>query len=157
MAKGRKMLDTRDHEIGQNRVAIMPVTGDAEMDQGEIEVIERPQPKAKLDLLCFMDEMVVVMVHTSPEKFAEPLVQVWNDGRHQLFPRGQEVTCKRKFVEVLARAKPTNFRNEEYIDADGNKSVRWPSSQSLKYPFTVIRDDNPNGAAWLKALLAEGE
>jgi len=134
----------------------MSSTGAPAIEHPTIEVPDGPVSKGKLEMLAFMNELVVVQVHEDNSNYPEPLVQTWNDGRLQIFIRGQEVTCRRCFVEVLARAKPVQYANVEYVDAEGNRAVKWPKRTGLKYPFTIVRDDNPNGRAWLKKILAEG-
>ena len=156
MAKNRKEIDVSDLQIGQPGVATMSIKGDAAIEKSDIQVVENVDAgMKKAEMLAFMEELVTVVVHTTTDKNAEPVVHVANGGRNQFFPRGQEVTCKRKYIEVLARAKADSFRNEEYRDHEGNLGMRYPKSTSLKYPFSILRDDNPRGPQWLKTVLAE--
>lgn len=151
----RKELNTDDVLIGQPGVVDMPATGDAVLIKPEIKPVDGPDWKEKAEMLAFMEEPVTVVVHTSTDKNSTPIVEVWNDGRVQRFLRGEEQVVKRKFVEVLARAKADTFRNVEYQDEAGNQAFRYPKTTSLKYPFAVVKDDNPKGHAWLKKVLAE--
>jgi hypothetical protein len=151
----RKPLEATDHQIGQDHVATMPVTGDAQIDRPDIQVVDGPLWKEKAAALAFAEEMVTVTVHPTSDKFASLIVPIWVNGRVQCFKRGESITVKRKYVEGLARCKPTNYRNEEYVNSDGDKAFRWPSTTGLMYPFQVDRDDNPNGPAWLRKILAE--
>jgi hypothetical protein len=141
-----------DPKLGE---ATMPSTGAPRIDHPEIEITREGIKKSKMDMLAFMAEKVVVEVHTSEDKYAEPVVMLWNDGRPQAFPRGVRVTCARKYVEVLARARPVRFGNVEYTDAEGNKAVKWPKNTGLKYPFTVHEDANPLGRPWLEKIRSE--
>ena len=155
VVKTRKVLDTTDHEIGQAGTVTMSSTGEAVLDKPEIQVVEGPMDAAKkhkADILAFMNEPVLVEVATTTDKYEPQFVQLWNDGRIQVIPRGIPTTVKRKYVEVLARMKTDTFRNEEYRDPDGNNSVRWPKTTGLRYPFAVIQDDNPKGMAWLRSI-----
>lgn len=152
---GRKQVDTREQQIGQPEVVTMSAEGAAILERDELVVVSDLKWGDKAAVLAFMEEPVTVEVATSSDKFAEPIVEVWNDGRAQRFPRGLPITVKRKFVEVLARAKPDGFGNQEFQDAEGNMNFRYPKRTSLKYPFRVVRDDNPRGAKWLTDLLAE--
>ncbi len=151
----RKTVDATDYQIGQDGVATMALTGAPELVQPEIVAVYGPINKDKLDNLAFAEELVTVMVHTTNDKDSPQYVQTWNYGRHQLFIRGEPVTVKRKFVEVLARMKPVNYRNEEFVDSDGNQNVRWPKTTGLANPFSIIEDKNPLGPAWLRKILAE--
>lgn len=105
--------------------------------------------------LAFMDEIVEVMVFPSSDKYAEQVVDVYNNGTPQRFIRGKWQNVKRKFVEVLARAKPFNVTTPETTDANGNRTTRIDTYTGLRYPFEM-RDRNPRGASWLQGILAEG-
>lgn len=155
MARPKKKLDTTEQKVGQEGVAVLPSTGEARIERSDIQVVDGPEWKEKAANLAFMEEPVTIMVHTTTDKNAIPFVEVWNDGRVQRFLRGKEQTVKRKFVEVLARAKADTYLNQEFMDRDGNMNFRYPKTTSLKYPFSVIRDENPSGHDWLKKVLAE--
>lgn len=150
-----KVLDTREQQVGQQGVVTMdPVV--PELDKPDIQVIEGPRAKQKADELAFMEEPVTVKVLESNSESDGALVTIGVNGRNQNFIRGQDITVKRKYVEGLARAKPVGYRNEEYTMEDGTRSFRYPKRQGLRFPFQVIRDDNPRGADWLRKILAEG-
>lgn len=151
----RRKIEAAEEQVGQPGIVTMPSDGEARLERPEIVPVDGPDWKAKAELLAFMEEPVTVVVHTSTDKNASQIVEVWNDGRVQRFLRGEEQVVKRKFVEVLARAKSDTFRSVEYMDEAGNQAFRYPKTTSLKYPFAVIRDDNPKGSAWLKKILAE--
>lgn len=150
----RKTIDTNEQKIGQPGVVTMPATGAAVLEHSELEVPDGPVTKDFAAALAFNLEPITVMVHTTSDKNAEKVVPVWINGRYQGFPRGLKVTCPRMFVERLALCKITNFQNQEFRDADGVMGTRYPRSDSLAYPFSVIEDSNPNGGPWLQKLLA---
>jgi len=150
----RKVLDTNDHEIGQAGVVTMSSTGEALLEKPEIQVVDGPRGMEKAKILAFMDETVMVEVATTTDKFEPQFVQLWNDGRIQVIPRGIPTPVKRKYIEVLARMKTDTFRNEEFRDMDGNNAVRYPKTTGLRYPFAVI-DDSEAGRKWLRGILAE--
>jgi hypothetical protein len=102
--------------------------------------------------LAFLEEKVDVLVHESTDPNAEPIVPTAVNGVNQFFPRGQVVTCKRKFVEVLARSKVESFKTK-VIHEDGNVYNRMERQRGYRYPFSVVRDDNPKGHAWLKSVM----
>lgn len=149
----RKQVDTREEKIGTK--GIVTISDDNQLKVDEVKVVSEMNWKEKADILKFMEEPVTVEVATSTDKWAEPIVEVWNDGRVQRFPRGEAITVKRKYVEVLARAKTDGFGSQEYTDQDGNRNFRYPKNSSSRYPFRVIRDDNPRGAEWLRQILHE--
>lgn len=112
-------------------------------------------------LLQFMEEPVTIMIHESTDPNAEPMVfcAVNGDGagEHKIpwLPRGQPVTIKRKFVAQLAKSRPTSIRSQEVVNPIGERSISYLRHSALAYPFSVIQDNNPRGAEWLKAVLAK--
>jgi hypothetical protein len=150
------MIDAATEQVGQPGVVTMASTGDAVLDKPEIQPVSGPDWKDKAALLAFMEEPVTVVVHTSSDKYAVVIPEIWVDGRVQRFLRGEEMIVKRKFVEGLARAKLDTFQNQEYTDENGDRNFRYPKSVALKYPFAVTHDANPRGGPWLKKILAEG-
>lgn len=154
----RQFVEADEH-VKQERPRVMKSTGPAResLEARHIEVVDKPVSKDKLDALAFMEEVITVMVHESNDENDEQLVQVVNDGRSQFFQRGKEQDVKRKFVEVLARAKKTRYSQELVKDANGADTYKQVPHTVLRYSFSVMSDPNPKGRAWLKALLAEGQ
>lgn len=153
----RSMVDAGDMPLGAVGDVTLNPTGDARdaLERPDVEIPDGPPSLDFLAELAFMNEPVTVIVHESSDPLAEPLPEIRCNGRLQIFPRGQEVVCRRAFVEVLARAKPVHYGNVEYVDGEGNKAVKYPQKKSLRYPFSVVDDKNPRGRAWLKKVLAE--
>lgn len=148
------VVDTQDQQVGQEGLATMPLDGDARIEHSEIEVIDRPQSKSKLDTLAFMEEKVTVIVAPSTDETEPQFKEVWNGGRKYVFWRGQKMVCERKFIEVLARCKKRVYRNIETFAGDGSRTVVWPHNNVLEFPFQVL-DDTPRGKDWLLRLLKE--
>lgn len=125
-------------------------------------------PKSYLDELAFNEEPVTVMFTPAQERFAAPFVDaavmgtgieaMTDDGRwlqlHQV-PVGQEVTIKRKYVEVFARCKHTDVRAfSRGVPSDGSEPVNDTlRSTNLKFPFVLIEDKNPRGREWLMKIV----
>lgn len=152
-----KPIDTREHKIGQDKAPRdLPSTGDARLTPTIIEPVEGPDWETKAETLAFMEETVEVMVAESTDKNDEVIVEVFNGGRAQRFIRGQSQTVKRKFIEVLARAKQTRYRQESYKAHDGSDAIRNIPVTALRYPFQIMHDPNPKGRDWLKRVLSEG-
>jgi hypothetical protein len=154
----RKTVDTREQRVGQDKPRAMKSTGPARqsLEPAHVEAVDEMPTKDHLDALRFMEEELVVMVHDSTNPVDEPFPEVWNDGIVQRFQRGKEQTVKRKYIEVLARAKKTVFSQENYKDAQGIDSIRQVPHTALRYPFSVIQDPSGDkGRAWLKKVLAE--
>lgn len=105
------------------------------------------------DEMAFANEMVRVRIHTTTDKNAHPLPDVFVNGRVQRFPRGEEIMVRRCYVERLARAMATTYGNVKTKGPDGEDKYVYPASTAEVYPFTVI-GDTPKGEAWLKSILS---
>ena len=154
----RKALETAEQKVGQDRPRAMKSTGPAKdsLEPSIIETVDRPVSKEKLELLRFMDDELTIRVADSTNPMDEPNPEVINGGIRQYFVRGIEQKVKRKFVEVLARAKKTAFSQELYQDGAGNSAYRQVPHTALRFDFAVLHDPSPRGRDWLKAILAEG-
>lgn len=106
--------------------------------------------------MAFAKEKVTVRLLDSTESNSEKVVRVWNNGDPMDFPRNVEVTCERRFVESLCRAKPTTYSQKAIMDEHGGvRDYQNISHRALRYPFAIVRDDNPQGPQWLKSILAQ--
>ncbi len=104
--------------------------------------------------LAFMEEYIEVMLHESTDKNAENPVFTSNNGTPQYFYRGQVQRVRRKYVDILASCKEHSLATPEYTTNEGTRSMKITRRSSLKYPFSVINDPNPRGAAWLRSVLS---
>lgn len=156
-AQGR--LEAAEQKIGQDHPLAIPSTGnvsDIKRTDQIVEPVDGPNIKARVEHEKFMHEMVVVHVAESADPNAENPVHVSVNGSAVYIPRGHDIVVKRKYVEVLARAKATGIRTVQRTNADGIRYIHTDRATALKYPFNVVEDHNPNGRAWLKKILAEG-
>lgn len=108
-----------------------------------------------LDALKFNEELVEIMVMPSADENDPSLVTLSVNGVNQYILAGEPVKVRRKFVEVLARAKGTRYRQIVKRNEGGSGDVtnRMIPRVALRHNFTVIQDANPKGAAWLRELL----
>lgn len=150
-----KEIDSRDLKVGQDQTLVLPEGNVIRPDEPEIHVPDGPTIDEYAKALAFMEEPVTVLVHESTQDNDIPLVDVYVNGVAQFFPRGEPVTCKRKYVEGLARAKPTHVTTDVRERNSENPQNIVNRRSSLRYPFSVIEDKNPNGSAWLRKILAE--
>lgn len=102
----------------------------------------------------FANEIVVIEVLDSTDDNANPLPIITVGEQKQFIPRGVRVGVKRKFVEVLARCKETKYKQTHPDPRNPDYMVMEPKT-ALAYPFSVIEDKNPKGAAWLRAIIHE--
>lgn len=174
----RKMTESQEQKIGQpktrefNADSTLPnpkIEPQQEQDHhGVIEaagtsnirrnadgkIISNPtRGKKWMDEMAFMQEMVTVRVHTTTDKNANPIPDIYVNGRVQRFLRGHEQSVKRMFLAKLATTLPTSYDSQLVKDHEGQDKYIYPGTSSELYPFTVI-DDTPKGQEWLKALMA---
>lgn len=103
--------------------------------------------------LLFNEEFVEVMLHETTDENAENPVFTSCNGVPQYFFRGVPQKVRRKYVAILASCKEHAVSTPEYTAGDGSRAMGIKRVSSLKYPFSIISDPNPRGAAWLKSLL----
>ncbi len=154
----RKVHEAAEEEIGAKntlRFERDESTGESLLVGTGIYDMDSPEFNEKQANIAFMEEMVTVMVAVGPEKDSDPRFEIGVNGVMQFFLRGKEVTVKRKFVEGLARAKPVILRNKEFINSEGISTVEYPETRTLRYPFSVLKDDNPIGHQWLTSVLRQ--
>ena len=154
----RNAIDTDSEQIGQEQTHIIPSHGDLDREdfKSNFATIDTPMGSAHVQELMFMEELVQVMIPfgANPET-EEQFVDVGNNGVRQFIERGVPQWVKRKYVEVLARAKRDKVSTPEFIDPTGAKATKIISTPSLIHGFNLIEDKNPNGHAWLRRILAE--
>lgn len=152
----RKELNSEDLPLRE-----LPPIGDDMQDfvRGDEVVVATETDIAEKDYLAelaFMQEVVNVIIHKGREKNAQMFIPLGVNGNVRYFPVEEEIPMKRCFLEVLARAQPMDVETrveDEDKDNPVNRIIR--SSRSL-YPFTVMRDPNPKGHAWLAKIMREG-
>lgn len=102
----------------------------------------------------FMEEKLLIIVHESPNEEELNVVTPMVNGMSQPIVRGWPTIVKRKYVEVLARAKETKYTQVQ-TDANRPDSLEMVPRTVLAWPFSVERDDNPNGRAWLREIIKQ--
>lgn len=147
----RRQIDAGAEYLGKESTVEI-----GEIGRGDVEIIDKPMPTDALELEKFMSEPVTIMVHESTDENDPDLVRVGVNGVTQFIRRGTPQVVKRKYVERLARAKPTDF-TQTIDDRLGEAMNHLRQRHALKYPFSVIEDRNPIGGAWLRGVLAEAQ
>lgn len=128
--------------------------------------------KVYADALAFAEEPIQIMINKGNEKYAANHVPCWCNGEPAevlirgawrkvgWLPVNQVITTKRKYVEILLRAKQTSYtteheaeskREDAYVD---NKAI---PNTSRKVQLSVIGETSVKGAEWLQNLMAEQE
>lgn len=158
-AKVSKMLETASQEMPQAEPRVMKGIGPAKEALSpevlSVEPAKRIDPEWAANM-AFAHELITIRVDESTDENAEQKVEVWNNSDLMVFPRGVEVTCERRFVESLMRAKPTKYSQAAVLDEFGKVGAyKEIPHRALRYHFAVVRDDSPHGQAWLKSTLAQ--
>lgn len=154
----RNSTDTESEEIGHQESHVIPSSGDLDRDDFKSNFDTDPGPvnrDAFMKELKFMEEFVGVLIPKgSNPKAEEQYIDVGNNGTKQFIERGVEQKVRRKYVEVLARAKRDEITTPEYIDATGARATKLIKTPSLLHNFQVT-EDTQEGRAWLRRILAE--
>ena len=145
--------DSRNMKNGQDGLVQISLDGAAHLDRPDIEIVDGPNAMNWAEEMAFMEERVCVQVHESTDPNAEDPILVSVNGRNQFLFRGRETIVRRCFVERLARAKLTNYR-QNLAEKDVDKYNRLFMATAVQYPFSVI-GDSPRGQDWLRKVLAE--
>lgn len=153
MARMKNEFDSREVAPSES-VIEMPVEGSVTReDLLDTGISDVQRDKKQLDEMAFMEEPMRVMVHESADENAQPIVDIYCNGTPQRFIRGVDQVVKRKFVQILINARTTNIKTRTGVEG-GNVINQLTRHTAVRYPFSVIEDRNPRGAAWLRDALA---
>jgi hypothetical protein len=152
MARPRNTVDATNEYLGNAN----PI-GIGEIGRGDVDLIDPVVSMDYAKMEAFMHEPVTVVVMGSGDDNDTDLVHMSVNGVSQFFRRDTAQTVKRMYVERLARCKKTDFSqklDDRLGEAEFNTMGR---RHSLRFPFQVLEDKNPKGAAWLKGILAQAQ
>lgn len=163
-----KELHTAD--IPQQQPGDISLAFGKPLERGEvIEPLDAPLHSEHTQALLMAEEPVTIQIEPSQEENAPRVVDCWVNGKGaevldpitgkwmelNCIPIGGPVTTKRKYVEVLARAKFDNIQTKTgdmTQEAPENRIVR---NTGRKAVFSVLHDPNPKGREWLIRLMSE--
>jgi hypothetical protein len=171
--KRARELDSRDLQ-GKPEEKTIKIPGANEplesMERGGVVAVDKELNDEDLKEEDFLNEPVTILINRSMEKnfapkctdliaingtWAEMLV----DGRwvqYGYLPRGRAITVKRKYVEVLARARYDSFNTEVLQPVNEDPITNINSVANYTLPFQMIKDTNqPRGQEWLEKLLSQ--
>lgn len=135
-----------------DRNAQIALEGPAGVEVDAIEVVEGPDFKSREKALLFMEDKLVILIHADPAPKPEDPVYIGVNGRGCYVFRDKKTLIPRKYVERLARARADSITQDvEARDPEAVNRLRIASNQ--RYPFSVLHDPNPKGAAWLQQVL----
>lgn len=104
----------------------------------------------------FMQEPLVIQLHTSNDPNAYPWVPLGINGEEKWIPRGIPVRLRRKFVERLAQAQSTTYKTVENADKASDSGFVERRTTGHDFPFDVIHDPNKLGRRWLQRMQKQG-
>lgn len=116
------------------------------------------------DALAFNEEPVTIRLEPSAEKNAPSAFPVWVNGKGcEVFengrwneityiPVGRAFVVKRKYVEVIIRAKVDTVSTLVSEPESENPSNVIRRFSSAVHSFSILEDKNPKGAAWIQEL-----
>lgn len=133
----------------------------------EPEIVRADPSIADVDYqaeLAFMEEPVTIRLEPSTDKNAANVFACWVNGRGgemliddrwvtvTYLPVGVEIVTKRKYLEVIVRAKIDTVQTDVIESPGQDPENRVKRFTSPVHSFSVIEDRNPRGAAWLTDL-----
>ena len=151
---GRRGSNKRELDAGSEYLGAAP---EIDLDggaRGDVESIVTEVGVGGVEQEAFMNDELTVIVASNGADDETPSVAVGVNGSFIYLPRDETILVKRKYVEVLARAKKTDY--DQTLDHSlGERMNKLKQRHVLKYPFTVISDPNPAGHQWLREILAQ--
>lgn len=157
----RAPLNTADVKIEQPRVIDEAQDRLGQVVQSDEDVL---RDKDRLERLAMGEDPVTIIINPSNEENAPTSYPCWVNGKGaEVFlngewlpitylPVGVELVTRRKYVEVLARAKTDNIRtvhDSANVERPRNRIERTTSAVAN---FTVLEDKNPRGPAYFAEL-----
>jgi hypothetical protein len=110
---------------------------------------------------------VTIELLPGQDENAPPSVPIWVNGKGAevlvggrwlevtYLPVGGPLTIKRKYLEAIARAKPTHIKTN-IVELVGKDPINKIDRRSyMRYPFNMLEDKNPKGRHWLTKILTE--
>ena len=123
-------------------------------DHKMVEGVEGENLNEAVALEAFMNELVLIYVHTDGTSGALEVVTPTVNGINQPIIRGRNQYVKRKYVEALAWSKITTYR-QDVADPSRPENIQMTPLANMTAPFVVREDRNPKGRAWLENILAQ--
>ncbi len=139
---------------GPTQAEVVEKNGVQMIEQTSVANLDSKVDQEKLRNIAFMEEMVMVDIHTSSNQFDDQVFEISVNGESVIFKRGERKAVPRKFVEGLARAKPIGYSSQEFRDEAGLTQIRYPTHIGVRYPFSLV-NASPRDTAWLQHVLGQ--
>lgn len=124
---------------------------------GKIELVSEREWKTAEEAERFYNERLDIEINQTSDRNAPLFAEVGVNGHMVWFPRGTRINhVPRKFVEALARSQDHSYRTIQEKNPDADNQMRTTRVRATAYGFSVLRDPNPKGRAWLERVMREG-
>jgi hypothetical protein len=153
----KELANTADMAVGQAPTILLAndLGGITNRESEDVALIDTPLNDDYFDELAFMEEKMIIVLNESNEDNPAWVVDVHVNGRTEWVPVGKPHVLARKFVEVLVRSKADAVLTQVLDEDSENPQNIIKRTTRSKHTFSVVRDDNPRGVAWLVRLMAE--
>lgn len=151
------VLNTNRFEADEQDLGEVADIGDSIIQTGRFD-IDSPEFQDKDRIEKFMHEKVTVHIHENSSDLEVGAFAISVNGKKEIFRFGEVKTIERKFVEGLARARPETYNNKKITLQTNTGEVASYANEgarSLRYPFSIERDDNPVGRSWYNLVLRQ--
>ncbi len=162
-------LDSRSIPIEQKPTIQHPPIDQPMAHPEAIVVVDNQLDKKELDHIAFNEDPIKLIIHRNADpKFSpkctdfiavngKPAEMLFKNGWIPMgyLPRGQSFYTKRKYVEVLARAKQDTIHTN-VIERDNEDPQNFTERVTTSVlAFSILEDKNPLGAPWLEDLIRQ--
>jgi hypothetical protein len=107
------------------------------------------------DALAFNEEVLEIRLEPRAERNAPSMIDVSVNGDLRWLPIGVPIRIQRKFVEVLARSVTVGITTRHGTAHEDNPPNLIDKHPYRNAPFSVLKDPNPKGPAWLAKIIYE--
>ncbi len=151
--KGSSLIDDAASLVGGAGELDIPVDGDARIVESSVETIRPEDMKS----LAFNEDVLTILMIESQDENAPRLATPMVNGVLHCVMVGEPTRIKRKFVEVLARAKQIRYKQVvKQSDMSGQPVNKMVPRVLPRFNFTVLDDPaGKRGIEWLTGVLAD--
>lgn len=162
-------FDSRSVKIEQKPTLEHPPIDQPMEHPSTIVQVDKELSKLDVSKLAFAEDPIKIIIHRNPDpKFSpkctdyiavngKPAEMMFKNGWIPIgyLPRGVSFYTKRKYVEVLARAKQDTIHTNviERVNEDPQNLTDTVTTSVLA--FTIIEDKNPLGGPWIEELIRQ--
>ena len=136
-----------------------------------IQAREEDANKSHADELKFQNEPVMIYIHPQPTEHPDQCVpcfvnghpgEIWDDGIKRwlaigFFPIERNIITRRKYVEVIGRARVENVTNEVTYKPDRHSLNNVRRRQGARWPFSIRMDWNKGlrAQSWYRTMFSQ--